>query len=106
MNTIKTGQCAALLLGMTLVTAAQAMEPGPARYRAELDRCLDVLRASVEDAATTKIRYIVRDVEKQGAWFRFDIRAETYHAASEIPARTEDSRCRARRWSEATEIVG
>ena len=93
---------AALLLG----TAAATAGPGEARYRVELERCLAALRADLQDPATTKILYTVRDIEKQGAWYQFDIQAEVYQGAADTPAVERANRCRARRWSDEMEVTG
>lgn len=93
---------AAVLLGAT----AQAAGPGEAMYRTELDRCLTALRAELQDPATTKILYTITDIEKQGAWYQFDIQSEVYQDAANSPVRARDNRCRARRWSEQLEITG
>lgn len=106
MNTAKmmTGMTlsAALLLGTTV----QAAGPGEAMYRAELDRCLTALRAELDNPATTKILYTVTDIEKQGAWYQFDIESEVYQGSAEIPVHEQGNRCRARRWSDQMEMTG
>lgn len=93
---------AALLVGAT----AQAAGPGEVMYRTELNRCLAALRVELQDPATTKIRYTVTDIEKQGAWYQFDIQSEVYDGATDTPVLERESRCRARRWSDQTEIAG
>ncbi|UCG73189.1 MAG: hypothetical protein JSV45_02060 [Chromatiales bacterium] len=106
MNTAK------MMTGLTLSAAlfmganVQAATPGEVMYRAELDRCLAALRAELEDPATTKILYTVRDIDKQGAWYQFDIESEVYQGSAEIPVHEQDNRCRARRWSDQMEITG
>ena len=98
--------CVALIAGLLLSTATQAAEPLRGAYRAELNRCLAALRVKLEDADTTKIRYTIQDVEKRGAWYEFEISSEVYHEAGQGPVLETESRCRARRWSDLTEITG
>lgn len=106
MNTAKMMTGLTLSAALSLGTAAQAAGPGEVMYRAELDRCLAALRVELQDPATTKILYTITDIEKQGAWYQFQIESEVYHGSAEIPVRGQDNRCRARRWSDQMEMIG
>jgi len=106
MNAAKTTTGLILSAAMLMSATAGAAGPGEVMYRAELDRCLAALRADLTDPATTKILYTVRDIEKRGAWYQFDIQSKVYHDAAQTPVREQDNRCRARRWSDRMEITG
>ena len=106
MNAAKTTTGLILSAAMLMSATAGAAGPGEVMYRAELDRCLAALRADLTDPATTKILYTVRDIEKRGAWYQFDIQSEVYADKAAAPVREQSSRCRARRWSDEMEFIG
>lgn len=106
MNTAKTTIGMILSAAMLLGSTAEAGTPGEVMYRAQLDRCLAALRADLQDPATTKILYTITSIDKQGAWYQFDIQSAVYHETTAAPVRETDSRCRARRWSDEMEIDG
>ena len=106
MNTAKMTMGLLVATTMGFGAAAQAGGLGEGKYRAELDRCLIAIRADLEDRDTTKILYTIRDVEKQGAWYQFDIQSEVYADKAAAPVREQSSRCRARRWSDQMEFIG
>ena len=105
MNTAKTTMGLVLTAALLTGTAAQAAGPGEVMYRAQLERCLAALRADLEDPATTQIQSTIRDIEKQGAWYQFDIHSEVYQDSAETPVYEQDNRCRARRWSDQMEMT-
>ena len=106
MNTAKTARWVTLTATLLLAGTAQAVGTDEVRYPAQLARCLDALRVDLVDAETTRIRYTVKEIEKRGAWYQFDIESEMYHEADASPVRAMESRCRVHRWSAATEITG
>lgn len=92
----------ALLLS---IGTAQAMPPSEFAYANELERCVSLLRDTVSDQQTVKLRYTVTKVKSRGAWYEFAIRSEVYHELDGPSVRRAEHQCRAHRWDETTEFV-
>ncbi len=87
------------------IGTAQAMPPSESAFANELQRCVSLLRASVLDRQTVKLRHTVTDVETRGSWYEFAIRSEAFHTLTGPSVRRAENKCRAHRWDETTEVA-
>ena len=92
---------------LVAVAAGTAIaEPSQAVYSNELERCVTALRTDISEQNTRQIRHFVTEVEKKGVWYEFDIRSELYDDPEGEMVKQVESRCRAHRWAEHTELSG
>ncbi len=103
MNT-KIATTAALMLFLT-ASGVQAEVPAGALYANELGRCVAALRTELLDADTRQLRYTVTRLDTRGAWYEFEIRSEVFNELEGPVVRSEQSSCRAHRWSNDTELT-
>ena len=96
---------AVALLALT-ASAVQAESGTGGIYAEELDRCVAAMRTQLTDEQTAQLRYTVTDLDKRGAWYEFDIRAEVFNEVDGAVVRTAESRCLAHRWNEETRLQG
>ena len=92
---------------LSLVASAVQAETGTGGiYADELERCVAGMRAQLTDEQTAQLRYTVTDLDKRGAWYEFDIRAEVFNEIDGPVVRSNESRCLAHRWSDETRLQG
>ena len=106
MTTRKLNRLTGLTLGLLLAAPAIAIEPPAASYRAELGRCLTLIKGGLQDEQTTRLRHTITDIEKRGAWYEFDIDSEIFHSADSAAVRETSTRCRVNRFDGTTEVSG
>ena len=102
--TSKIANIAALILFLTATGAQADVLSGPV-YANELDRCVAALRTELQDEQTRQLRYTVTRLDTRGAWYEFEIRSEVFNELDGPVVRSEQSNCRAHRWSDDTRLT-
>ncbi len=105
MNTRHHRQAVLLAAALLLTsTAATARETPRALYANELARCVEIVRADLQEPGTRHLRHTVTDVRTHGFWHEFDIQSEAFYEVGGEAIRAQNFSCRAHRWNDETKI--